>query len=51
MNTATNVGLLAVATGVIAKGVEVITTNLWAGVVICIVGIVVLTIYEKYPLT
>ncbi len=51
MNTATNVGLLTVATGAIAKGVEVVTTNLWAGIAILVVGIVVLAIYEHFPST
>lgn len=51
MNTATNVGLLTIAAGAIAKGVDLISTNLWGGVALLVAGIIVITIYEKFPST
>ncbi len=49
MNTITNVGLLAVGTGTIAKGVDLVSTNLWGGIATIVAGIIIIVIYEKTP--
>lgn len=49
MNTATNVGLQTVATGLVALGATSISSNLVAGAVEIVLGIVVYTAYELLP--
>jgi hypothetical protein len=49
MNTATNVGLQTVATGLVALGATSIASNLVAGVVEILLGIAVYAVYELIP--
>jgi hypothetical protein len=48
MNTV-NVGLQVIGTGLVALGVETISTNLLAGAIEVVLGIVVYAVYEFTP--
>ncbi|MGH7249409.1 MAG: hypothetical protein ACREGC_00360 [Minisyncoccia bacterium] len=50
-NTVANVAVLTAATGAIAKGVELISTNLWGGIAVLVAGIVLVVLYEKMPVS
>ena len=49
MNNTTNVALNVLGTGLVALGATSIGTNLMAGVVEIVLGIIVYTIYEFVP--
>ncbi len=47
--TATNVVVLTAATGAIAKGIELISSNTIAGAIVLVIGVLLIIVYEKMP--